>query len=154
MPCPEVELDEDVDPRDFVLANNKIRRHLSKGQLALAYTKVYQWYSQGKRASKGELGSPLKTNEELAKLAGTSTKTIKQAKAILEKGEKSVVDAVEQGKISVKRGAQISKLPKEKQEKAITEAPEPKPSILDGNAPSDQELEANERSNWKFKKAA
>jgi ParB-like chromosome segregation protein Spo0J len=144
LPCPEVDLPDDVDPRDFVLANNKSRRHLSKGQLALSYTKVYEWRPSNKQTSRGELGSPQKTNEELAEMAGTSTRTIQQAKTILTKGDKAVVEAVEKGKISLKRGAQITKLPKEQQEQAITAPPEPKPSILDGNAPSDDELKAND----------
>jgi ParB-like chromosome segregation protein Spo0J len=136
LPCPEVDLPDDVDPRDFVLANNKSRRHLSKGQLALSYTKVYQWNQS--------VPSTPKTGKELAKIAGTSESSIDQAKAVLTKGAKEVVEAVEKGKISLKRGAQIAKLPKEQQGKAITEPPEPKPSMLDGNAPSDDELKAND----------
>ena len=143
MPCPEVELDESVDPRVFVLANNKTRRHLNKSQLAIAYTKVYRWHSSGKTLGYAP-SAHLKTAKELAKLTGTSVRTITQAKAVLTQGSKAVVDAVEQGKISLKRGAEISKLDKDKQEKTITEPPEPKPSILDGNIPSDDELEAND----------
>lgn len=144
MPCPEVELEDDIDPRNFVLSQNKARRHLTKSQLALSYTKVYEWQPSAQKASRVELGSTLKTNQELAELAGTSTKTIQQAKTVLTKGDEEVVKAVEAGKISIKRGAQIAKLPKEQQAKAITEPPEPKPSILDGNEPSEDELQANE----------
>jgi ParB-like chromosome segregation protein Spo0J len=145
LPCPEVDLADDVDPRDFVLANNKARRHLTKSQLALSYSKVYQWNPSSKK-SRGEPGSPHKTNQELAEMVGTSARTIQQAKTVLSKGDKAVVEAVETGKISVKRGSQIAKLPKEQQESAITAPPEPKPSILDGNEPSDDELKANEMS--------
>lgn len=144
MPCPEVELEDDIDPRDFVLSQNKARRHLTKSQLALSYAKVYEWQPSALKASRGEPGSPLKTNQELAELAGTSTKTIKHAKTVLTEGDEEVVKAVETGKISVKRGAQIAKLPKDQQAKAITEPPIPRPSMLDGNAPSDDELKANE----------
>ena len=146
LPCPEVELEDDIDPRNFVLSQNKARRHLTKSQLALSYTKVYEWQPSAQKASRVELGSTLKTNQELAELAGTSTKTIQQAKTVLTKGDEEVVKAVEAGKISIKRGAQIAKLPKEQQAKAITESPEPRPSMLDGNAPSDEELEANEKA--------
>lgn len=143
--CPESELPEDVDPREFVLASNKTRRHLSKSQLALSFAKVYEWVSHGHYVRRGEPGSPLeKTNEELAELAGTSTKTIKQAKAVLKDGSEDVVKAVADGKISAKRGAEISKLPKDEQAAAINERPEPRPSILDGNAPDDEELQAME----------
>jgi hypothetical protein len=143
MPCPETNLPDDIDPRDFVLANNKTRRHLNKGQLAISYTRVYEWYPSG--VNKGYVPSTHpKTSKELAKLAGTSVKSITQAKSVLTKGGTEVVEAIEKGKISLKRGAQISKLDKSEQAKAITEPPEPKPSILDGNAPSDDEIKANE----------
>jgi len=143
MPCPEVELADDIDPRDFVLSQNKSRRHLNKGQLAMSYTKVYEWQPVGNPSNRAP-SATLKTNEELAKLAGTSKRTVGQAKTILASGDEEVVKAVETGKISVKRGAEISKLPKEQQAKAITAPPETKPSMLDGNAPSDDELKANE----------
>ena len=143
MPCPEVELADDVDPRDFVLSQNKSRRHLNKGQLAMAYAKVYEWQPHGGRVQDAPSASP-KTAEELAKLAGTSKRTVAHAKTVLTSGDDEVVKAVETGKISVKRGAEISKLEKGKQKDALSAPPEPKPSMLDGNAPSDDELKANE----------
>ena len=39
--------DLDTDPRDFVMAQNKTRRHVSKAQLALATTAVYAWRPVG-----------------------------------------------------------------------------------------------------------
>jgi len=144
LPCPTVYLAEDIDPQDFVLANNKARRHLTRGQIAMAYTKVYQWHPAGKPNSKGVPSTSLKTKQELAKLSGTSESSIAQAKAVLIKGSKPVQEAVQSGKISLKRGAKISRLDLESQFKALTEPPEPRPSILDGNVPTDEELEANE----------
>lgn len=140
MGCPEMELDEDVDPRDFVLASNKSRRHLTKSQLALSYAKVYEWAPEG-RPNNSEPSSELKTTKELAKLSGASTKTVEQVKKVLKDGDEDVVKAVESGKISAKRGAEIARLPKDQQSAAIDE---PRPSMLDGNAPDDEELRANE----------
>lgn len=37
MSCPEVDLDPATDPRDFVLAQNKARRHVTQAQLALTW---------------------------------------------------------------------------------------------------------------------
>jgi ParB-like chromosome segregation protein Spo0J len=142
MPCPETDLPDDVDPRDFVLASNKSRRHMTKSQLALSYAKVYEWAPSG--VTRVALGATLKTNEELANLAGTGERTIRQAKQILKDGGEEVVKAVESGKISAKRGAEISKLPKGQQAAAINAPSEPRPSILDGNVPDDEELRANE----------
>ena len=143
LPCPVVHLADDVDPQDFVLANNKARRHLNRGQIAMAYTKVYQWHPQGK-TSKPLLSKGLKSADELAKLSGTSKSSIEQAKSVLKNGAKPVQEAVQNGKISLRRGAKISRLDLESQFKALTEPPEPRPSMLDGNEPSDEELEANE----------
>lgn len=147
MPCPEVELADDVDPRDFVLSQNKSRRHLNRGQIAMSYTKVYQWQPHGSNQHSSGGSAPSadpKSGKELAKLAGTSERTIEHAKTVLTKGGEDVVKAVETGKISVKRGAEISKLDKSKQKDALSAPKEPKPSMLDGNAPSDDELKAND----------
>lgn len=141
MDCPEVELDKDIDPRDFVLAQNKMRRHVTKSQMALAFAKVYEWFPHGKNTLSGELGSHDRTNKELAELAGTSIKTIKQAKTVLKDGKADVVKAVESGKISAKRGAEIAKLPKDQQSAAIDE---PRPSSLDDHGPDEEELKAME----------
>ena len=144
--CPTVYLAEDIEPQDFVLANNKARRHLNRGQIAMAYTKVYQWYQAGKPNTKGVLGTHLKTKQELAKLSGTSESSIAQAKSVLKNGAKPVQEAVQNGKISLRRGAKISRLDLEKQVDALTETSEPRPSMLDGNDPSEEELAANELS--------
>ncbi|MFV3378739.1 hypothetical protein ACNE9Y_32005, partial [Pseudomonas sp. NY11226] len=48
MPCPERELPADVEPVDFVKAQNKERRHLSAGAWALIETELWQWRSIGK----------------------------------------------------------------------------------------------------------
>lgn len=140
MPCPESDLDENIDPRDFVLASNKSRRHLTKSQLALSYAKVYEWAPEG-RPNNSAPGAELKTTQELSKLSGASNRTVAQAKKVLKDGSEDVVKAVESGKISAKRGAEIAKLPKDQQAAAIDE---PRPSILDGNVPDDEELRANE----------
>lgn len=145
MPCPESDLPDDVDPRDFVLASNKSRRHLTKSQLALSYAKVYEWAPEG-RPNNSEPSSELKTTKELAKLSGASTKTVEQVKKVLKDGDEDLVKAVESGKISAKRGAEIARLPKDQQAAAIDAPPEQRPSILDGNEPDEEELAATERA--------
>lgn len=145
MPCPEVQLDDWIDPIAFVRALNGNRRHLTKGQEAISYATIRLWRPVGKPSNTAP-SAELKTTKELAEEAKVSARTMEQAKAVLAKGDETVIDAVRKGTISVKRGAQIAKLPKEQQAKAITEPPEPRPSMLDGNAPSDEELEANEKA--------
>lgn len=54
MKCPTVDMPANVDPRDFVMAQNKARRHTTQAQLAMAATAVYAWVGRGgDRKSKG-----------------------------------------------------------------------------------------------------
>ena len=67
-----------------------------------------------------------------------------QAKILLKNGSNDVQEAVQNGTISLKRGKKISRLDLEQQLKALTDLAEPRPSILDGTEPSNDELKANE----------
>ena len=120
MSCPTVELGN-VDPRDFVLAQNKARRHVTQAQLGLAVTAVYAWRPAGNPAlSQSGSACPVgKTNAELAQIAGVSERTIKQAKAIQTKAAPEVEEAVKRGEIGGEKAAAIAKLPKEEQAAAI-----------------------------------
>lgn len=121
MECPSVELGEGVDPRSFVLAQNKARRHITQAQLGLAVTAVYAWRPAGNPAlSQSGSACPVgKTNAELAQIAGVSERTIKQAKAIQTKAAPEVVEAVKRGEIGGEKAAAIAKLPKEQQAAAL-----------------------------------
>ena len=132
MDCPVVELG-DVDPRDFVLAQNKARRHVTQAQLALATTAVYSWKPLGANQHGGSAGpaEAPKTTKELAAIAGVGVRSIEQAKVIQTKAVPEVVEAVKRGVIGGEKAAAIAKLPKEEQAAAIAqpipkkEAPEP-----------------------------
>lgn len=132
MDCPTVELG-DVDPRDFVLAQNKARRHITQAQLAMAVTAVHAWRPLGdQRAVTVDTECPpSKSTAELAQIAGVHANTIKQAKAVQTKAAPEVQEAVKRGEIGLPKAAAIAKLPKEEQAAAIhkpihkKEAPEP-----------------------------
>lgn len=145
MDCPEVELDEWLDPKDFVLAQNKNRRHITAAQLAMATTQVYEWFPAN-RPNKSALNAELsKTTAELAEISGTSKRTIEQAKSVLKNASSEVKDAVKSGKIGLYKAQEISKLPKDKQAAAIDKpiAPE-RPRLTEDYGPSEAELKANE----------
>jgi hypothetical protein len=138
--CPTVVLG-DVDPRDFVLAQNKARRNLTASQRAAAVASVYQWAaSKGvnqhtKRG--GEPGSPPpKTNAELAAIAGTTTRTIQQAKVAIKAG---LADAVKDGAMTVKEAAQIAA-------GKPVKAPYVEPENREYFGPSEQELQEHARA--------
>lgn len=142
MHCPAVELGN-VDPRDFVLAQNKARRHVTQAQLGLAVTAVYAWRPAGNPAlSQSGSACPVgKTNAELAQIAGVSERTIKQAKAIQTKAAPEVVEAVKRGEIGGEKAAAIAKLPKEEQAAAIHK---PTPKATPEETPEDDGPSAEE----------
>lgn len=150
MACPSVELG-DVDPRDFVLAQNKARRNLTASQRADAVTSVYQW-APAHREKKGAATAPLsKTNAELAAIAGTGIRSIQQAKAVHSAGVQAVQDAVKTGSVSVEVAAAVAKLPAKEQKKIAAKGPDAmraaaKPAPVDqpeDDGPSAEELAAN-----------
>jgi hypothetical protein len=142
MDCPVVELG-DVDPRDFVLAQNKARRHVTQAQLAMATTAVYAWKPVGSNQHANRVGTecPPKSNAELADAAGVSEKTIKQAKAVQTKAAPEVVEAVKRGEIGLPKAAAIAKLPKEEQAAAIHK---PTPKAAPEETPEDDGPSAEE----------
>lgn len=150
MDCPTVTLG-DVDPRDFVLAQNKARRNLTASQRADAVTSVYQWVASNVGRPRDAAAAPLaKTNAELAAIAGTGIRSIQQAKAVHSGGVQAVQDAVKTGAVSVEVGAAVAKLPSQEQKKIAAKGPEamraaakPAPEeVPEDDGPSADELAA------------
>ena len=147
MHCPTVELGA-VDPRDFVLAQNKARRHVTQAQLALATTAVYAWKPLGANQHAGSALSAEapKSNKELAAIAGVGVRTIEQAKAVQTKAAPEVVEAVKTNTIGLPKAAAIAKLPKEEQAAAIHK-PTPKAAPVEDapeyDGPSEEELRSH-----------
>lgn len=144
MPCPTAELDG-VDPRDFVLAQNKARRHITQAQLAMATTAVYAWAQVGNPTlSQSDIECPIgKTNDELAQIAGVHKNTIKQAKAVQTKATPEVQAAVKRGDIGLPKAAAIANLPAEQQAEALKKpAPKKEPEHTEYHGPSESEIAA------------
>ena len=151
MDCPSVELG-DVDPKDFVMAQNKVRRHISQAQLAMATTAVYAWKSVG-NPTFPQLGTqcPIaKTNSQLAEISGVGERTIKQAKSVQTHAALEVVEAVKRGEVGLPKAAAIAKLPLDEQAaalhkpapKLVKAVPVAEPELQD-DGPSAEELAAN-----------
>ena len=133
MDCPSVEL-ADVDPREFVLSQNRARRHITQAQLALAAAAVYRWHPTGVKKDKvrTQCGPTPKTTAEIATAAGVSQRTVEQAKAVTKNAAPEVVEAVKRGEIGLVKAAAISKLPKQEQAAAISK-PVDKPEQQSSN---------------------
>ncbi len=137
MCCPESELG-DVDPVDFVKAQNKERRHLTAGALALIETELWQWRAVGKPAisASGAVNSAVtsasdaatgeanslpgrellpKTAAAMAESAGVSVATIEQAKKVGRNAVPEIQSAVKSGAVSLKDAHAVADMPKEEQ---------------------------------------
>jgi len=140
--CPMVELG-DVDPQAFVIAQNKDRRHIAQGQIALAVAAVYQWKPRGanQHGASAPGADPAKTTAQMAEIAGVGTRTMEQAKTVQAKATPKVKEAVKAGEISVKKAAEIAQLPAKEQAKAL-KAPKPEAEDIHYFGPSDEEIAA------------
>ncbi|WP_313082589.1 hypothetical protein [Pulveribacter sp.] len=118
MECPTRELDSWIDPRAFVLAQNKARRHITVAQLALAAASVYEWRGAGRPSGNSALSAELK-QAEAAEQAGVSVRSLRQADTVKRDAVPAVVDAVKAGDIGLAKASAIAKLPAEEQADAI-----------------------------------
>lgn len=127
--CPAVDLDDQMDPRDFVLAQNKNRRQINKSQLAMAVAAVYEWQPHGTNrwAGRSAPGALLqKTADQMAVIAGVGKRTMVQAKLVESKASPEVKAAVKTGAMSVKKAAEmLAPAPAHKPVLAPLPAPEP-----------------------------
>ena len=148
MECPERDLELWIDPRSYVLAQNKSRRHVTQAQLAIATTAVFAWRPLGSNQYAGSALSAEapKSTKQLAEVAGVAVRSIEQAKVVQSKAAPEVVEAVRRGEIGLPKAAAIAKLPKQEQAAALHK-PLPKPEqqeIPDDSGPTAEEIAAHE----------
>lgn len=133
MECPAAELAPGIDARDFVMAQNQARRHVTKAQMAMAVTAVYAWKPLGANQHENRVDTecppsemaasatlPSKTTAELSEISGIHANTIKQAKTVTAQATPAVVDAVKRGELGLPKAAAIAKLPPDQQAEAIS----------------------------------
>lgn len=120
--CPTVEL-QDVDPRDFVLAQNKARRHCTTAQLIAAASEIYLWRPHG--GDQSALSADCLSSKQMAEKVGTSVRTVEQFRKVERDAVPEVQAAVKRGDIGLPKAEAIAKLPADQQVNAINK-PTPK----------------------------
>ena len=137
MECPVVGLAPDTDPRDFVVAQNQARRHITKGQLIAAASKVYQWKPLGANQHTGgsALSAEALSSKQMAEKLNVGVRSVEQFRVVERQAAPAVVDAVNRGELGLPKAAAIAKLPPEQQAQAISK-PLPKPVVVVPPPPS------------------
>ena len=118
----------DDEALEFVLSANYNRRHLSTSQRALIASETatlrpgrppLDIFAEDDGSMKPK---KTKTLSEAAKEAGVGRRTVQVARALTENAKPEVVDAVRQGKVSLRKAEEISKLPDDDQTEALENA--------------------------------
>jgi ParB-like chromosome segregation protein Spo0J len=115
----------------FVCSLNLHRRHLDESQRAMIAAQISN-IPQGVRSDRAAKVINLDirdavcvdpvTVEEAAKMMGVGRESVQMARVIRRDGDESLVDAVTEGKISIRAAKKVAKLPKPEQQRIASQA--------------------------------
>ena len=116
------DLKTEEEIRTHLILDNVLRRHLTAGQIYRAGVELEKIYAvqakerqlSGKKDTLGSADPKVqgKTREQVAKDLNISGSTYERTKQIFESGEKDIIEAVEQGKISIAAAAEKVRKPR------------------------------------------
>jgi len=118
------ELDESVDPLQYVLDHNLHRRHLNATQLAtVAADLATMKRGDNQHTKDGPIGTTSISTKEAAAIMNTSERSTKRAKSVKQTAAPEVVEAMREGKVTLNAAEQLVKnIPdKKEQAKAVKE---------------------------------
>lgn len=101
----------------YVVSLNLRRRHLNESQRSLVAAKLAN-LKDGQTKTGASIDAPV-SQIDAAELLNVSRPSVQRAAAIIEKGETTLVEAVQDGKVSVFAAADVATLPKEEQREIV-----------------------------------
>ncbi len=117
--APTVEFDGD-DAMAFVISLNLHRRHLNESQRAMVASKVASNSHGGDRRSDQAANLPVETQAKVAELLNVGERSVRHAVHVRSAGAPELVEAVEQGRITVSQASQIATRCDDEQQRIVS----------------------------------
>jgi len=133
---PRFESYRGTDPLGFVISKNLHRRHLNESQRAMVAARVANLAHGGDRRSDQAANLPLEVpvaevgQARAAEMLNVSPRSVRDAKAVQEKGSPELARAVDQGKLAVSAAAKAATLTPETQAKIASEAEQGRANVV------------------------
>jgi hypothetical protein len=142
IPLSDCELDDNDDPVAYVISANLHRRHLNESQRALVAARLQAMLKpaakERQKAGGGDQKSPAaksrrksvvvnlpqpngeqeRTRDQAAAMLNVSGKTVDHATTVLQHGSQELIQAVQNGEVSVSRAASVAKATPKKDQAA------------------------------------
>lgn len=107
---PRLEFDG-ANPLAYVISHNLHRRHLTESQRSMVAAKLAKLAHGGDRISEQAASLPIApTQAQAAELLNVAERSVRTAKKVERQGSPELIEAVEQGKVSVSAAADVAEL--------------------------------------------
>ncbi|MEM6623099.1 MAG: ParB/RepB/Spo0J family partition protein [Pseudomonadota bacterium] len=124
------------DPLGFVISKNMHRRHLSESQRAMVAGRLANM-RQGERTDlEPSANLPKVSTAGASAMLNVSDRSVTAARKVRNKGDESLIEAVERGEVAVSTAAKIAVLPKSEQAEIVAKG-EVRQEARDASAPID-----------------
>ena len=117
-------------PVDFVIRSNLHRRHLTDDQREMVAARIADLPRHRPRRPPGapttesDFAAPSKTRDRAAKLLNVKPRGVKRARTIVRTGIPPLQEFVDEGRVSVRTGAEVAALPAQVQQQLVEGGPE------------------------------